>query len=314
MLRQESNNLRICRVNQLQQSRSLDFFIVDVFAQRRYAGNQLAVFSDAAGLSSDQMQQIAQEINFSETAFITGGDHTAGYDVRVFTPLAELPFAGHPTLGTAYILQTQVIGQAIDTVRLNLPVGPIPVQLDYGGGTQIERLWMRQNPPTFGASLPAAAIAPILGLELAAIDERFPVQIVSTGLPFMLVPLRSCAHLQQIQIDLPRYYELIAQAEAQAIFVFCPEAQSPDCQFAGRMFADALGIPEDPATGSANGCFAGYLVQHRYCGADRIDVQVEQGMEMGRPSRLYLRAAQTGGAIAIDVGGQVVLVAKGQFV
>jgi trans-2,3-dihydro-3-hydroxyanthranilate isomerase len=295
-------------------ARSRDFYIVDVFAQTRYAGNQLAVFTQAADLTTVQMQQIAREINFSETTFIVGEAASGGYDVRIFTPVEELPFAGHPTLGTAYVLQSQMIGAPIATVTLHLPVGPIPVQLDYGAVAEAERLWMQQNPPQFGAIFTAADLAPVLGIDASAIDQRFPIQAVSTGLPFILVPLRSRSTLQQIQVDLAHYYSLIAKTEAKAIFVFCPEAQSPERQFSARMFADALGIPEDPATGSANGCFAGYLVQHRYLGTDQIAVQVEQGQAIGRPSVIYLRATRQPTAIQIQVGGQVILVARGQFV
>ncbi len=295
-------------------SQAIDFYIVDVFAQTRYAGNQLAVFTQATDLTPVQMQQIAREINFSETTFILGKAANSGYDVRIFTPVEELPFAGHPTLGTAYVLQRQLIGAPISSVTLNLPVGPIPVQLDYDAAATPERLWMQQNPPQFGAILTVDDLAPVLSIDASAIDQRFPIQVVSTGLPFILVPLRSQLALQQIQVDLARYYALIAKTEAKAIFVFCPEAQSPERQFSARMFADALGIPEDPATGSANGCLAGYLVQHRYGDMDRIDVQVEQGIALGRPSVIYLRAAQQPEAITVEVGGQVILVAQGQFV
>jgi trans-2,3-dihydro-3-hydroxyanthranilate isomerase len=295
-------------------TRSLDFYLVDVFAQTRYAGNQLAVFTDAGDLTTAQMQQIAGEINFSETTFITGGSASGGYDVRIFTPKAELPFAGHPTLGTAYVLQSQVIGTPIAALTLNYQVGPIPVQLDYGDAPTPDRLWMRQNPPQFGAKLTATAVAPTLGIAPTEIDDRWPVQVVSTGLPFILVPLRSRRSLERLTIDLGHYYALIAKTEAQAIFAFCPETSHADRQFSVRMFADAWGIPEDPATGSANGCLAAYLVEHNCLGTDRIDLQVEQGAAIGRPSVLYLRADRAAPGMAIDVGGQVILVAKGAFV
>jgi trans-2,3-dihydro-3-hydroxyanthranilate isomerase len=301
-------------VSSLNLTAPIDFYIVDVFAQTRYAGNQLAVFNGAADLTTAQMQRIAQEMNFSETTFILGGDPTDGYAVRIFTPVAELPFAGHPTLGTAYVLQSQVIGQPIAGVTLNLKVGAIPVQLDYDTAQQLDRLWMRQMLPQFGPTFTATAIAPVLGIEPTEIDPRFPIQEVSTGVPFILVPLRSRSTLQRLKVDLGRYYNLINQTNAKAIFAFCPETTAPDRQFSVRMFGDALGIPEDPATGSANGCLAGYLVEHRYLDRDRIDVQVEQGEALGRPSVLYLRAERQPEGIAIVVGGQVILVARGQFV
>jgi trans-2,3-dihydro-3-hydroxyanthranilate isomerase len=302
------------RVSSLNLTAPIDFYIVDVFAQTRYAGNQLAVFNGAADLTTTQMQRIAQEINFSETTFILGGDAVSGYPVRIFTPVTELPFAGHPTLGTAYVLQSQVIMQPIATITLNLKVGATPVQLDYDAAHQLERLWMRHRWPQFGLTLTATELSPVLGIDPTEIDPRFPIQEVSTGLPFILVPLRSLATLQRLKVDLGRYYNLISKTSAKAIFAFCPETTSLDRQFSVRMFGDALGIPEDPATGSANGCLAGYLVEHHYLDSDRIDIQVEQGDAIGRPSVLYLRAERQPEGIAIEVGGQVILVARGQFV
>jgi trans-2,3-dihydro-3-hydroxyanthranilate isomerase len=295
-------------------ARPLDFAIVDVFAATRYAGNQLAVFTNAADLTTAQMQQLAKEVNFSETTFILGGNPTDGYAVRIFTPATEVPFAGHPTLGTAYVLQHQVIQSAIAQLTLNLPIGPIRVQFDYDPAGQIDRLWMQQLAPQFGPTFTPIEVAAVLGIEPSEIDQRWPIQEVSTGLPFILVPLRSLSTLQRLKLDRGYYYNLIAKTEAKAIFAFCPETTAPDRQFSVRMFADALGVPEDPATGSANGCFAGYLVEHQYLGSDQIAVRVEQGAAIGRPSILDLRAARQAAGIEITVGGQVILVAQGQFV
>jgi trans-2,3-dihydro-3-hydroxyanthranilate isomerase len=295
-------------------ARPLDFAIVDVFAATRYAGNQLAVFTNAADLTTAQMQQIAQEVNFSETTFIVGGNPTEGYAVRIFTPATEVPFAGHPTLGTAYVLQRQLLQAPIADITLNFPIGPIPVQFDYDAAGQVERLWMRQLWPQFGPTFTPIELAAVLGIEPSEIDARWPIQEVSTGLPFILVPLRSLSTLQRLKLDRGYYYNLIAKTQAKAIFAFCPETTAPDRQFSVRMFADALGIPEDPATGSANGCFAGYLVEHQYLGTDRIAVRVEQGAAIGRPALLDLRAARQAAGIEIRVGGQVILVAQGQFV
>jgi trans-2,3-dihydro-3-hydroxyanthranilate isomerase len=292
----------------------LDFAIVDVFAATRYAGNQLAVFTNAAHLSTGQMQQIAQEINFSETTFILGGNPTDGYTVRIFTPATEVPFAGHPTLGTAYVLQRQVIQSPIVDLTLHFPIGPIPVQFDYDPEGQVERVWMRQMLPQFGPTFTPIELAAVLGIEPSEIDARWPIQEVSTGLPFIIVPLRSLSTLQRLTIDRGYYYNLIAKTQAKAIFAFCPETTAPDRQFSVRMFAEALGIPEDPATGSANGGFAGYLVEHGYLGRDQIAVRVEQGAAIGRPSVLDLRAVRAAAGIEITVGGQVILVAQGQFV
>lgn len=292
----------------------LPFYIVDVFAEKKYAGNQLAVFTGAGDLSTEQMQQIAKETNYSETTFILSPQQrNGGYDVRIFTPAKELPFAGHPTLGTAFILQQDVIGKAVERVILNLKVGQIPVTLSYQDQSP-DLLWMHQNPPEFGEVLAATTIAPLLGLNSDDIDARFPIQAVSTGVPFLIVPLKTLAALQRIKVNVESLLALVETLEAKEIFVFCPETRHPANQFSARMFAHSLGIPEDPATGSANGCFAGYLLQHRYLGDAPVEVRVEQGYEMGRPSLLLLKAQKVEEKINILVGGRVIKVARGEFV
>ncbi|MGQ9869856.1 PhzF family phenazine biosynthesis protein [Leptodesmis sp.] len=289
----------------------LPFWIVDVFAETKYAGNQLAVFTQASNLSTEQMQQIAKEVNFSETAFILSPElREGGYDIRIFTPAKELPFAGHPTLGTAFVLQQAILQQPVEQVILNLRVGPIPVTLTYQNQVP-EVLWMRQNPPEFGSVLSAEAIAPVLSLDPDDIDPRFPIQEVSTGVPFIIVPLKTLAALQRIKVNSEELARVVEPLQAKEIFVFCPETRDRANQFSVRMFAPRLGIAEDPATGSANGCFAGYLMQHAYLGDGPVNVQVEQGYEMGRPSLLRLQAEKQAGAIALSVGGKVIPVARG---
>ncbi len=290
------------------------FYIVDVFAETKYAGNQLAVFPQAGDRSTAEMQQIAKELNFSETTFITSLEPEAGgYSVRIFTPVQELPFAGHPTLGTAFVLQQKVIQQAVEKVTLNLVVGQIPVQILYENGLP-EMLWMKQNSPVFGEKIAPGAIAPILGLETSDIDPRFPIQEVSTGVPFIIVPLKTLAALQRIQVNSDRLPALLDSLEAKMIFAFCPEVRHPANHFSARMFAHYLGIPEDPATGSANGCFAGYLAQYEYWGTPTVEARVEQGYEIGRPSLILLKAEKTEVRIDVSVGGKVILVAQGEFV
>ncbi|MEG5049043.1 MULTISPECIES: PhzF family phenazine biosynthesis protein [unclassified Microcoleus] len=294
----------------------MNFYIVDVFAESKYAGNQLAVFCGAgvAELSEAQMLQIAREINYSETTFIRSPDpRDGGYDVRIFTPKKELPFAGHPTLGTAFVLQQEIIREKVDRVILNLAVGQIPVTFNYHNEAA-DILWMRQNPPSFGQVLSAASLANVLNLEPDEIDLRFPIQEVSTGVPFIIVPLKTLASLKKAQVNLDKYFELVDTMEAKEILIFCPETYSDLNDLSVRVFAHSLGIPEDPATGSANGCLAGYLVEHDYYGETKIDVRVEQGYEIDRPSLLLLQSAKNEGEIAVLVGGKVVMVAKGEFV
>ena len=289
---------------------SLPFYILDVFAESKYAGNQLAVFRHAADLDSATMQRLAREINFSETTFILSDQpRDGGFDVRIFTPAAEVPFAGHPTLGTAHIIRQVILDGKVDRVALNLKVGQIPVSFSPDG-----YCWMQQKAPTFGATHSLEKLAAVLGLEPAQIDRRFPIQEVSTGLPFFIVPLTSLKALQQAKVDRDRYYSLIENTEAKGILVFSPETHEPGNQLSVRVFVDYLGVPEDPATGSGNGCLAGYLVQQRYFGSDRIDLRVEQGYEIGRPSLLLLKAGQRGAEISVSVGGRCQVVAQGEFV
>ncbi|MEG4029606.1 MULTISPECIES: PhzF family phenazine biosynthesis protein [unclassified Microcoleus] len=294
----------------------MNFYIVDVFAESKYAGNQLAVFCGAgvAELSEAQMLQIAREINYSETTFIRSPDpRDGGYDVRIFTPKKELPFAGHPTLGTAFVLQQEMIREKVDRVILNLAVGQIPVTFNYHNESA-DILWMRQNAPSFGQVLSAETLANVLNLQPDEIDANFPIQEVSTGVPFIIVPLKTLASLKKAQVNLDKYFELVNTMEAKEILIFCPETYSDINDLSVRVFAHSLGIPEDPATGSANGCLAGYLVEHDYYGSAKIDVRVEQGYEIDRPSLLLLQAAKNEGKITVLVGGKVVMVAKGEFV
>lgn len=283
------------------------FYVADVFAETRYSGNQLAVVRGAEQLSEADMQQIALEMNYSETTFILSEEeHEGGYDVRIFTPREAIPFAGHPTLGTAYVIRNELLGHPVERVTLNLRAGRIPVT--FG-----EVLWMQQLPPTFGGVLEPGALARVLGLSEEELDTRYPVQEVSTGVPFVLVPLRSLTALKRCKVNREAYYDLVESEGAKSIFVFAPEPHEAGNDLSARMFADYFGIPEDPATGSAAGCLAGYLVEHGYLGADPVSVRVEQGYEIGRPSLLHLRAERRADCIGVSVGGQVRMAAKGEL-
>ncbi len=290
------------------------FYIVDVFAEEKYAGNQLAVVRDAASLSNSQMQQIAKEMNYSETTFIVSETEcNGGYDVRIFTPAAEVPFAGHPTLGTAYIIQKEIIKKTIDKVILNLKVGQIPVTFDRKANGE-ELLWMRPIEPTFGQIFKADELTQFLTVRREDIDDRFPIQQVSVGVDFVFVPLRTLDAVRRAGVIKDKLFDWAKNKQAKTIFVFCPETYKPENHLNVRFFADYYGIQEDPATGSANCCLAGYLVKYRYFGTSKIDVRVEQGHEIGRPSLLYLRAEEKSGKIDVFVGGKVVMVAKGELV
>jgi trans-2,3-dihydro-3-hydroxyanthranilate isomerase len=290
--------------------RQLRFYIVDVFAESKYAGNQLAVFRAAGGLSGEEMQRLARETHYSETTFILSDEPRAdGWDVRIFTPGEEVPFAGHPTLGTAHVIREEIRAGAADKVVLNLKVGQIPVTFAAGGTS-----WMEQVEPDFGKLHAAENLAAILGLPHSDLDERFPVQEVSTGLPFFIVPLKTLAALKKTKIDRDKYFSYIEDTRAKGILVFCPQAHEAANDISVRVFVDYFGVPEDPATGSGNGCLAGYLVKYRYFGKESIDIRSEQGYEIGRPSLLLLRAEAAAGRIHISVGGKSIIVAKGEFI
>ena len=292
----------------------LKFYIVDVFAEEKYTGNQLAVFRDAADISGELMQKIAREMHFSETTFILSDkERDGGYDVRIFTPEAELPFAGHPTLGTAFVIQQEILKTKVDRVFLNLGVGQIPVTFEFRGD-KVDILWMKQKAPKFGQSYDREQIANLINIESSAIDERFPVQEVSTGFFSLIVPLKSLDAVKKARINRDLYDAFVDRGGAPGILVFAPETYNKDNHLNIRFFADALGVPEDPATGSANGCLGGYLVKNRYFGTPKIDIQNEQGIEINRPSLIHIKAEDTGDSIEINVGGYVIPVAKSELV
>jgi len=291
-----------------------EFYIVDVFAEKKYAGNQLAVVRDAADLSVTEMQLIAREMNFKETSFILSDrPNQGGYDVRIFTPVGEIPFAGHPALGTACIIRHEIMERPSDEVILNLKVGAISVSFGDVSG-MAGYVWMKQHAPVFGREFDRKTLATALGIADGDVDERFPAREVSTGTPFIIVPLKSLAAVEKARI-VPEIFEaIIEKAEAKAILLFTTETVDSDNDLHARVFADYYGVPEDPATGSANGCLAGYMIEHRFLGRDTVDLRVEQGLEIGRPSLIFLKAYKEDQRIEIYVGGRVYMVARGEMV
>ena len=288
----------------------INYSIVDVFSQGKYTGNPLAVFKNVGNISESEMQQIAQEINYSETTFIlSDSKNEGGFDVRIFTPNEEVPFAGHPTLGTAFIIQNEILEEPLDNLILNFKGGQIPVSFN----NQEEILWMKQNEPTFGQILDANKVSNVLNIDREYIDNRVPIQEVSTGLPVIIVPLKSLEAVKKVRINREKYFGLIEHTDAKAIMVFSPEAYHSENDLNVRDFADYYGIPEDAATGSANGCLASYLVKYKYFNKSEINIRVEQGYEMERPSLLFLKASDDNGKINVNVGGKVVKMAQGEW-
>lgn len=268
--------------------------IVDVFAERPLAGNQLAVVRDCAGLSDGKMQDIAREMNFSETTFVTS-EGAGEADVRIFTPVAELPFAGHPTVGTAWVLAG---GEG--TISLNLKAGTVPVSFVDGVG------WMTPPPVDLKDTFGPAKTAELINLPVEALDPDFPIRFAEVGPRFLLIGVRDLASLKAARLDGDLHQAYVREGlGVQCVFVFTSEAYGADADFASRMFFDTGGVREDPATGSANTAFAAYL--HDLEGGE-FDVVVDQGVEMLRPSRLYLKVGPVP-----QVGGRTQLVSEGTF-
>jgi trans-2,3-dihydro-3-hydroxyanthranilate isomerase len=250
-------------------------------------------------------------MNFQESTFITGIDlDKLVFKVRIFTKERELPFAGHPTLGTAYVIQKAIVGRQVEKVTLDLKAGMIPVTFSYVDG-EADILWMKQLNPVFGETHPSGPVAEFLGLKPEDIDTDWPIQEVSTGVPFFMIPLRSRDAVVRTRINREKLAAYTQGTEAKSPLVFCREPVYPENHLKVRMIGST---GEDPATGSANGCLAGYLAKHRYFGGPKVDVRVEQGYEIGRPSLLYLRSEDRGEEVDVYVGGKNAMVAKGEFI
>lgn len=282
---------------------------VDVFTDRALTGNALAVFLDGRGLSTEQMQALAREMNLSETTFILPGDaaaeQTRGVRVRIFTVQEELPFAGHPTLGTAFVLRGQT---GAPVVRLDLNVGTIPVRFTQEPA-QPAFGEMTQNNPEFGAIHDAEAVARLTGLSAADFDDSAPIQTVSTGVPFTIAALRSLKTLQNLRLDLDRSAEYLARSGGKFFYFVCRETVDPRAGLHARMIFYG---GDDPATGSAAGCCAAWMVAHSVAASEE-QVLIEQGLEVHRPSCIFVRATkQDNQVVNVRVGGNCAEVLRGE--
>ena len=289
----------------------LDYFVVDVFTESALAGNPLAVVLNTANLTSAQMQSIAREFNLSETTFVerrsSAVEAAEGLRVRIFTTQEELAFAGHPTLGTASVLKLTAPETVHgSTLTLAENVGPIPVKFAESGTLFGE---MTQRNPEFGAELEAAEVARLLGLNVEDLDATASPQIVSTGTAFAIVVLRSMDALGRLRVRQDEATAWLRARGARWFYVVTPHGEG-GVDFRARMQFNG---GEDPATGSAAGCAISYLVA-RGMAASGARIAVRQGVEMGRPSNLFLSARLDGtGVSEVRVAGSTVLVAKGQL-
>jgi trans-2,3-dihydro-3-hydroxyanthranilate isomerase len=297
-------------MSQASNSKHLQFFQFDVFTSSPLDGNPLAVFPDATGLSDDQMQAIAREMNLSETTFVFPRDAAVekerGIRVRIYTVQEELPFAGHPTLGTAFALRGS---SGAAEIRLELNVGTIPVRFEdqpgqpaFGEMTQID--------PVFGMVHDRKKVAQVTGIPIDDIAPDVPVQTVSTGVPFTILPLRDLAAARRLRIDQERASEYLAASGGKFFFCVARETVDPSARLHARML---FYNGEDPATGSASGCAAAWMVEHGIAKPDER-VMIEQGVEMKRPSRIFVSASRRNDRVVnVRVGGNVVEVLRGEL-
>ena len=304
--------------------RKLSLVQVDVFTDRAFTGNSLAVILDGSGLTTEQMQALARETNLSETTFVLPQDRSAentpnakagGVRVRIFTVQEELPFAGHPTLGTAFVLRGQ---SGASEVLLNLNVGPVPVRFTQPPSSSLPFGEMTQRNPEFGGIHSAEDIARVTNLTAADFDATVPIQTVSTGLPYTIALVRSLKALQGLRLDTNRATEYLARTGGKFFYFVSRETVDPKARLHARMIFYS---GEDPATGSAAGTCAAWMVAHGVAASDE-QVMIEQGLEMHRPSCIFVRATKQAGGqnsppdnqvINVRVGGNCVEVMRGEF-
>lgn len=289
--------------------RKFSFVTIDVFTTRALEGNPVAVFSDARGLSDAEMQAVAREMNLSETTFIFPRDEKTerehGTQTRIFTVAEELPFAGHPTLGTAAVLARS---RNLSEVALDLKVGKIPIRFKAAEDGLFGE--MTQRDPEFGSIHTPDQVAEAMGVALSDFDASLPIQTVSTGFAFAIVTMRSLAAIAKLELDLRRAYRYLEMTDAKQFYFVTRETTTPDAGLHARMLFYG---GEDPATGSAAGCTAAWMVRHGVAQPDQ-QVIIEQGIEVHRPSRIFVRASAEGSRVHnVRVGGFTVESVRGEL-
>ena len=274
----------------------IPFYQVDVFTDHIFGGNPLAVFTEGQKLKEEDLQKIAREMNLSETSFVyPSTKNEADFDIRIFTPTREIPFAGHPTLGSAYVLRKYGAAKE-NPLRLNFKAGVIPVS------TEGDRSFM-QHPPaqTLHELIPSKIIAEALGIPLSSLDGNLPIKVVTTGFPALFVPVNSLSVINKIAINIQNLNEVLDPLGIDMIYPFCRETLNPDNTVHSRAFAPSLGILEDPATGSVAGAMGAYWASLN----NEMDISmvIEQGYAMQRPSLIHVEVS-SGEIQKIRVGGQ----------
>ncbi len=290
------------------------FFLVDVFAERPYTGNQLAVVVGEEPLGEDRMQQFAAETNYSETTFVAPRAESDGsYRVRIFTPAREIAFAGHPILGTAWVLRQHLAPSCPDTLVLNLPVGRVPVSFETAP-TPREVAWFTAPAATMGRTWPHAEVASLFGISNRDIDTGSPVQQVSAGVSVVIVPLRNLDALCRCTVDTAALARLADKGLPTLVYLYCRETRAPENDISARFFFDAHGVREDPATGNGAAFLGAHLLEHELFPTSGFLLRIEQGYEVRRPSLVLVRARSVGREREVFVGGSVVLTVRGELV
>ena len=298
----------------------LPFHTLDVFTDRAFGGNPLGVFPDATHLPSELMQMIARQMNLSETVFLGPPESDRGTArVRIFTPAVEVPFAGHPTVGSAIFLASGGAGERQAgsnevTLVLEENVGAVPVKVHFEAGRPVFAQFTTALPPEHRpCGLGPTDLAALVGLQPADLGpDGLAPEMVSCGLPYLIIPVRSLAAIRGAELDTVRWRSMVADGWAHHVYLVCPETEGEGVDMHVRMFAPGSGVPEDPATGSAAAALGAYLSAVDGRAEASLAWTLEQGLECGRPSLLYVEADRAGGVTAaVRVGGSAVAVSEG---
>ena len=301
--------------------KSKKFVIADVFAEKRFGGNQLAVFTDGAGLDAQTMQDIAREMHFSETTFLFPPEQGGDYRVRIFTPESELPFAGHPIVGTAHVIvaeRMKELSEPLTTLTLEAGVGPIHVEVETEHGVAGRTTMNQPLPVVKDTFSDIQSLAGALSLEAADIEQTgLPVEIIYNGIAVIVIPVASLAAVERIKADAGALEQISKGAGARTVLAFSRETIDPSNNVHCRVFAPGEGVPEDPATGSANGPLGFYMVRHRIVDTRPVTtILSEQGIEMKRPSLLRIEVSidpATEEVTGVRVGGGVIITGRGEI-
>lgn len=301
---------------------TIQYYIVDVFANAPYEGNQLAVFLDLTNqLSTDQMQRIAREINFAETTFIKANKHDQRFAVRIFTPEHEIPFAGHPSLGTSYIIAKFLLSEPPRTLTLELAHGDLLISIIKPDKIDESLFYMQQTQPEIREAFDHKEVAAALKINAKDLDYALPIQEISTGLPYIIIPMKSLAAINRLEllyqpfknflISKKKYRANSSTGHSTSLFFFTSETHDRANDYHARMLLiENNKVSEDAATGSANGCLLAYLLKYS---RSEIKAIVEQGFQVGRKSYIYLEGEMANDHYKINVGGRNRLIATGNW-